>query len=282
MTALVERTLEASGVRFFVREAGAGEPVLFLHGFPQTGACWNEVADRLAATHRVIVPDLPGFGLSGRPPGYDAGVVAGTLAGLLDAVGAPRATVVGHDWGGSLAFALALAHPERVERLVVTNAPFRKIDLKRGLHFLAFNLPVVPEVAFRIAGDRLVTFMLRAGSARKDVFTDDAIRPYLEAYRDPRNVASALAYYRTITRRTIARRFRPRGARSLTGPRRIEVPTLIVWGMRDPALPPSILESIERDLPHARVVKLADVGHFVPDEAPKELASAIEEFIANA
>jgi haloalkane dehalogenase len=135
-------------------------------------------------------------------------------------------------------------------------------------------------MAFRLAGDRLVTFMLRAGSARKQAFTEETMRPYLEAYRSGANVSSALSYYRTVTRSVIARRLRP-AARTTSEPRRIEAPTLIVWGMRDPALPPSILESIERDIPQARTVRLEDVGHFVPDEAPDELARAIEEFIAN-
>ena len=275
-----ERRVEAGSVSFLVREAGDGDPILLLHGFPQTGECWRAVAGTLADRHRVIVPDLPGFGRSSAPPSYDAATVASTFAALLDAVDAPRATVVGHDWGGSMAFAFALGFPERVERLVVTNAPFRKLDLKRGFHFLAFNIPMLPEAAFRVAGDRLVPFLLRAGSWRKEVMNDDAVRPYVEAYRSPSNVSSAMAYYRTVTRAVIKRRFSRAPAHD-GSPRRIEAPTLIVWGMRDPALPPAILESIERDIPQARVVRLGDVGHFVPDEAPVELARAIEDFIAN-
>lgn len=275
-----ERTIDAGGVSFLVRSAGDGDPVLLLHGFPQTGDCWRRVAERLAQHHRVFVPDLPGFGRSSSPPSYEAAAVAGTFAALLDAVDAPRATIVGHDWGGSLSFAFALAHPERVERLVVTNAPFRKLDLKRGFHFLAFNIPVLPEVAFRVAGDRLVTFMLRAGSARKEVMHDDAVQPYVEALRNRANVSSAMSYYRTVTRGVIVRRFR-KPASADGAPRRIGVPTLIVWGMRDPALPASVLESIVHDIPQAKVIRLDDVGHFVPDEAPEELATAIEGFIAN-
>ena len=273
------RDVVVSGVRFHVREQGSGDPILLLHGFPQTGECWSAVAERLAKRYRVIVPDLPGFGRSGAPASYDAESVAGVLGALLDELGASPATVVGHDWGGSLAFALALSHPDHVARLVVTNAPFRKLDLRRGFHFLAFNLPVVPELAFRVAGDRLVGFMLRAGAARKQVFDDERIRPYVEAFADPANVRSALAYYRTITRKVIARRFRSSPAASGAPKRRIEMPTLIVWGMKDFALPESILASIKRDIPHAHVVRLADVGHFVPDEAPAEVAEAIESFL---
>lgn len=273
------RDVVVSGVRFHVREQGSGDPVLLLHGFPQTGECWRAVAERLAKSHRVIVPDLPGFGRSAAPPSYDADAVARLLGGLLDELDASPATVVGHDWGGSLAFAMALSQPERVERLVVTNAPFRKLDLRRGFHFLAFNIPVVPELAFRLAGDRLVGLMLRAGAARKEVFDDERTRPYREAFRDPANVRSALSYYRTITRKVIARRFRSRPASGGSAKRGIEMPTLIVWGMKDFALPENVLASIERDIPHARVVRLADVGHFVPDEAPDEIAGAIESFL---
>ena len=276
-----ERTIDAGGVSFLVREAGDGDPILLLHGFPQTGECWRGVAGRLAQHHRVIAPDLPGFGRSSAPKTYDATSVAATFAALLDALGEPRATIVGHDWGGSLSFAFALAFPERVERLVVTNAPFRKLDLKRGFHFLAFNIPMLPEAAFRLGGDRLVTFMLRAGSWRKEVMNDDAVRPYVEAYRSPSNVSSAMAYYRTVTRAVIKRRFSRAPASSGGQKRRIDAPTMIVWGMRDPGLPASVLESIEHDIPQAQIVRLNDVGHFVPDEAPDELAHAIEEFIAN-
>ena len=277
-----ERTVDAGGVRMLVREAGSGDPVILLHGFPQTGECWNGVAERLSKRHRVIVPDLPGYGRSDRPPAFDAETVAGVLAAFAEAVDAPVATIVGHDWGGSLAFAFALTHPARVARLVVTNAPFRTLDLKRGVHFLLFNVPVVPELAFRLAGGRLVNFMLRAGAARKDVFTDTATQPYRAAYAEPANVSSALAYYRTMTRRVIARRITRRTSSPRSGSsRRIEQPALVVWGMRDPVLSEVVLAGIERDIPHAKIVRLEDVGHFVPEEAPAELAAVIEEFLAS-
>lgn len=278
---MTERIVVASGVRLFVREAGTGDPVVLLHGFPQTGECWRAVGARLAQNFRVLVPDLPGFGRSGPPPSYEAEAVAGVLAAFLDEAGASPATIVGHDWGGSLAFALALAHPERVSKLVVTNAPFRKLDLRRGFHFLAFNIPLIPELAFRLAGDRLVRFMLRAGAARKEVFDHEATLPYREAFADQANVRSALAYYRTITRKVIARRLRP--ARRTPGSlrRQIETPTLLVWGMRDPVLPESVLAGIEHDIGHARAVRLGECGHFVPEECPDELAGAIESFLTS-
>jgi pimeloyl-ACP methyl ester carboxylesterase len=276
----------AGGVRFHVRELGAagpGErgslsPALLLHGFPETGECWRRVAPRLAHGRRVIVPDLPGFGASGPPPAHDARTVAGSLAALLEALDAPRAVVVGHDWGGSLALALALERPERVAALVVVNAPFRTLDLRRGIHFLAFNLPLLPEAALLLGGRRLLAAMLRAGAARPGAFDPDAVDAYAAALAAPEAVRRALAYYRTMTRRLLLRRLRRRGP--ARPPRAVAAPTLVVWGMRDPVLPETVLAGLLRDVPGARVVRLEDVGHFVPEEAPEELAAEIEAFLA--
>lgn len=276
---MIERVVEAGGVQIFTREEGTGRPVILLHGFPQTGHCWREVAGRLAKRYRVIVPDLPGFGRSERPPAFDARAVAGVLAAFARAVDAPRVAWVGHDWGGSFAFALALAAPDSVEKLVVTNAPFRRIDFRKGFHFLAFNLPVLPEVAFRVAGGRIVPFILRAASVRKEVFDDEAVRTYVEAYASRERIASALAYYRTVTRtvlkRALLRSRPPEGKEHRT----IEAPTLLVWGTGDPVLPPSIMAGVERDIRDVRMVRLEGVGHFVPEEAPERLADEIESFI---
>lgn len=281
---MIERTVTAGGVSFFVRELGEGDPLILLHGFPQTGDCWNRVSASLADRNRVLIPDLPGYGRSSPPPSFDAAAAAGALAALMDAIDAPSATIVGHDWGGSLAFALALSHPDRVRRLVVSNAPFRTLDLRRGIHFLLFNLPLVPELVFRIGGRRLVPWMLRGGAARKEVFDAITIRPYVDAFSNPRVVRSSLGYYRTMTRRLIARRIR-----SLVSPRRrppgarrsVHAPTLIVWGTRDPVLSERVLSGIERDIPHAKIVRLGSAGHFVPEEAPDELTAAIEDFLTN-
>src|SRR5688572_10054881 len=114
-----ENSIDVDGLSIHHREAGEGTPILFLHGFPQTGHCWRGMIDRLGHRFRLLMPDVPGFGASDRPPEHDAGVVATILTRYLDAVGAPQAIVVGHDWGGAFAFRLALDHPERVPQLVV-------------------------------------------------------------------------------------------------------------------------------------------------------------------
>jgi len=266
-----ERLVGGAGIRLFTREEGTGPPVVLLHGFPQTGEVWSGVAPALVqAGHRVVIPDLPGYGRSDRPLGYDIETLGQTLAAFIANV-AGKAVVVGHDWGGSLAFRLASHHPEVVERMVVVNAPYRKLDLRRAWHMVAFNIPVLPELAFMLAGGSLVDGMLRLGSARREAFTRESTAPYRENFGDLGHIRAALAYYRTSTRAAIMGR---RGG----GGKRIEVPAMIVWGMKDPALPVHLLEGIERDIPHARIERLPDVGHFVPDEDPAMLAKLLVDF----
>lgn len=272
-----ERTAEAGGLEFFYREWGDGPPVLLLHGFPETSRCWRHVGPALARARRVIAPDLPGFGRSGFPRAYDAGSLAGTIGAFMDAVGAPRAAVVGHDWGGSLTFRLALDHPARAERIAVVNAPFRVLDLRRGWHIALFNLPVLPEIAFTLAGDRLVEGMLRGAAARKDAYDPETLEEYRGALRGLARQRAAFAYYRTISRSALRRALRP-GRRPPR--RRIEVPALIVWGLRDPVLPFSLLDGIERDIPRVRIEQIPEAGHFVPEESPERLTSLLEGFLA--
>lgn len=284
---MTRRTARAAGVEISYREAGTGSPVMLVHGWPQTGECWRGVVPALAERHRVIVPDLPGFGRSAPPPAYDAAALARIVVAFLQAVGAPRASVVGHDWGGSLTFRLATHHAEALDRFVVVNAPFRKLDLWRGWHFLFLNLPLVPELAWTLAGDRWIDVVHRRASADAGVFDDAALRPYREAFRSWERRRSSLGYYRTVTRATLVRMLRRRLPLPLSGdgskasrPRKVETPAMIVWGMRDPALPPHLLEGIARDIPHARIERLEGCGHFVPDECPEALAALLLDFLA--
>jgi pimeloyl-ACP methyl ester carboxylesterase len=287
---VTEETIDVAGTKIFTRRSGAGPTVVLLHGFPQTGFCWRDVTTQLERHFEVIVPDVPGFGKSDRPPESDAGPVAALLDDYLERLGVEKATIVGHDWGGAFAFRMALDHQARVERLVITNSPFREMSLWRAWYIMYFNIPLLPELSFRALGNRLIEGALKGGSTRRNVFDDATVRVYQDAYATNERIQSALAYYRTTTRRSIAKQVQGRlrgrrGARIPTGhegdrPRRISAPTLLVWGMRDPVLTPALIPGIVRDIPQAEVVELDGVGHFVPEEAPNELAAAIERFVA--
>ena len=279
MPVATERMIDAAGTSIFSRELGEGPPVVLLHGFPETGACWNHVAESLSATHRVLVPDLPGYGRSARPASYESAALADTMSAFLEEVGAPRAAVVGHDWGGGVAFRLALGHPDMVERLAIINSPFRQLDLRHGWHMLFFNLPVLPEVVLSAAGDRWIDTILRRASHIKDRFEPGAVAEYYEAYRTLERKRSAFAYYRTVTRRIIRSRLPGRPKGPSTG-RSIDMPTLIIWGERDASLPVALTEGIARAIPQARIETIPDAGHFVPEEQPEKVAALLKEFLS--
>lgn len=283
-----ERVVDAGGTRILHREVGSGTPLLCLHGFPQTGHAWRAVGERLGDRFRVLMPDVPGFGGSDAPPSSDASTVARLLSGYLDRLDVSQAIVMGHDWGGAFALRFALDHPDRLTHLVLTNTAFRELSPLHSWYIGLFNIPVLPELAFRVGGDQMISFFLRNGTARgrRNVFDGEPISVYRSAYREPERVTAALAYYRTVTRRAFRKQLSTRLGRGVVrsdvvpgrGSRRIEAPTLIVWGMKDPALPPKLLAGFRRDIPQAEIVELPGVGHFVPEEAPEELAQAIVRF----
>lgn len=276
------RNVPVGETRFLLREWGSGDgtPVLLLHGVPETSSCWRDVAPALAEGRRVLAPDLPGLGGSSYSGPYDVPSVVAQLVALLDAeVPGQRVDVVGHDWGGSLALGLTGAHPDRVRRLAVANAPYRKVPLLRAAHIPFFAAPVAPELAFRLGGKRLVDLMLAVGW-RSGVELDADVRAeYTAAYTDPGKVTAMLGYYRAATRPRLAaavRRDKPAGA-----PRVRAESMLVLWGAADPVLPVSVGESVVRDLgPTCDMVTVPGAGHFVVEEAPEVTREALLAFLA--
>ena len=271
-----------------LRRVGSGPPLLCLHGFPQTSACWEPLAARLSDRFTLLMPDLPGFGGSDPSASADARTVADTMVSLLDVLGFDRATVIGHDFGGAIAWSLGLAHRDRLDGLVVINSPLRRLDLRHGWHMLALNLPIVPEVAFTLFGGQLVQAMIDRCVTVPDAIPDEAMQEYRAAFRTIEAQRNAFAYYRTVTRaylRHAARRSVPSFVPFIGRPsapareqRKVEVPTMVVWGAADPVLPVHLTDDLDRHIAGLRLELLDGVGHFVPEEAPDALASLIADF----
>ncbi len=278
--------------RFFVRALGspsfdlgegeepADDLILLLHGWPQDGSAWRLVAPQLVeAGYRVACPDLKGFGRSDAPKkGYDPETLADEIAQLIRNLHARRAIVVGHDWGGAVALATAFRHPGRVRALTVASSPFRQIDLTAAWHIPLLNLPVLPQVAFRVAGGPLTRGAIRYSAVVDDPFTDDAMERYVAAVRAA--PSAWLSYYRTLSRQALVdlavRRIRRRASflRAPEGPHRLRVPTAVVWGEEDPATPFHLASQVARDL-EATLIGIPGVGHFVHEEAPETFAKAV-------
>lgn len=285
------RFAEVNGVRLHYVEAGAGPLVVLLHGFPNFWWLWRRHIPLLAAAgFRVVAPDLRGYNLSAKPSGaasYAVSAIARDVAELVRAcdapraAGAPRATVVGHDWGGVVAWRLGASHADVVRGLVVINAPHpaafaRELrspgQLARSWYAAFFQLPVLPELALSTGRFAAVARVLRRGPARADAFTEDDVERHRRALARPGALHAALGYYRAAFRRA-ARDLRSAGAPPVT------VPTLLLWGDRDAYLRPGNARGLERWAARLRVRHFPGATHWLPVEEP---AAVAEEIAATA
>lgn len=269
-----------NGVRLHWVEAGDGPPVVLLHGFPEFWWGWRRQIQPLAdAGFRVIVPDLRGYNLSEKPRGMAAYRIQALVAdvdALIGHTGAGRAHVVGHDWGGIVAWWLAMIAPERVDRLAILNAPhprafrreIRTLDqMRRSWYAMAFQLPVLPELAIRANDFALLEAVFRAKSVRPGAFSDDDIRRYKEAAARPGALTAMINYYRAAVR---APRLETR-----TIPHR----TLLVWGERDQALRVQLTRGLEEWVPDIRIECLPQASHWVAAEFPETVTELLTGFL---
>lgn len=284
MTAWQDRWAAVNGIRLHYVEAGAGPAVLLLHGFPEFWYSWRHQIPALAAAgFRVLAPDLRGYNLSDKPRGvanYGLQHLVGDVEGLVRDTGRPRAAVVGHDWGGAIAWAFAMRRPELVDRLIIINAPhpaaylreLRTLDqLLRSWYVFFFQMPSVPEWRFRRRHFALLQEALRRPPTRPGAFTDDDIRLYKEAFARPGALTAAINYYRAV--------FRSRFRRARDEARLVTVPTLLLWGERDPYLSPRLTEGLSQWVPHLRVERFADAAHWPHVEWPDRVNSYMIEFL---
>jgi epoxide hydrolase 4 len=232
------RFVNAGSIRLHVVQAGPadGRPVMLLHGFPDFWIGWRRQIDALAsAGFRVIVPDQRGYNTSDKPKGireYTLPKLLGDVVAIADALGIGRFHLVGHDWGGIVAWAAGAKLPHRLERLVILNAPHPEVLLAHALRsptqFLRssyaafFQFPLLPEAVLGAGHSSLLARAL-IKSSRSDAFTAKEIAEYRQAWERPGALTGMLNWYRAL-------RFRP----SLK--ERITTPTLVLWGMQDQAL----------------------------------------------
>jgi pimeloyl-ACP methyl ester carboxylesterase len=281
------RSVSANGTRFHIAEAGDGPLILLLHGFPEFWWTWRGQLTSLAdAGYRVAAVDLRGYGGSDKPPrGYDLVTAASDAAGLIRSLGEANAVVVGHDWGGLIAWTMSAYFPKVVRRLAVVSVP-HPLRLRGAVLFdplgqgrssgyaLGFQLPLLPERHLLRDDAQRVGRMLSAwsGPGWPDSLTEQR---YRDAMRLPSVAHSALEYHRWFLRS----RFRPDGLRYVRSMRRpIQAPTLHLHGSLDGCILPSAARGsgMYVDAPY-RWRLLDGTGHFpheeVPDRFDKELLS---------
>ncbi len=274
------RYADVNGVRLHYVEAGAGPPVLCLHGFTDFWFAWRHQLPALAAAgFRALAPDLRGYNLSAKPPGvrsYRVEALLGDVVGLIRHAGVERAVVVAHDWGGVLAWLLAAFHPAAVERLVILNAPhpaayLREVrtlgQLLRSWYVFFFQLPLLPEALLR-AGD----YALVERALRRAEFTPEAICKYKQALAVPGALTAGINWYRAAFRRGL--RPDPRMLQPL------HTPTLVIWGERDPYLSLRLLDGLEKWVPGVRIERFPSSGHWVQNDAAEAVNRLLLTFLA--
>jgi epoxide hydrolase 4 len=282
---LREGYAEIGDVRLHYVEAGEGPLIVLLHGFPEFWYGWRQQIKPLAAAgFRVVAPDTRGYNLSSRPTDVSAYAVdrlADDVRGLIRERGAESALLVGHDWGGTIAWTTAMNHPEVVERLAILNAAHpRKLlqglhhpgQLRKSWYFFFFQLPGVPESV--VHADNWRFFRHFVDDARP-AYTPEEIDRYVEAWSQPGAATGMINYYRSSVRQSQKR------AEAQLRP--LSAPTLVIWGERDRYLGPELAEPDHDDVPNlARVERLPDASHWVHHDEAERVNQLLIDFFAPA
>jgi pimeloyl-ACP methyl ester carboxylesterase len=264
------RKVRVGDADIHVTEWGAGPPVLLLHGNPDSGAMWEGVAERLGSCYRCIAPDLPGFGHSDVPSGFEPSLdgMAQFVEQFLIAAGvAPPLDLIAHDFGGPFAFAWAVKHPNAVRRLVAINTVFFS-DYRWHFWAHVWRTPILGELSMLVMNKPMFAQELRRGSA-------GISRAHIDqtyALVTPRMKKEVLRLYRASN----PTNFKPWESDFLALTR--IKPTLVIWGDKDPYVPSHFAERFSA----RRVVHLPQAGHWPPVEAAAECADAIQQFFAEA
>ncbi|WP_119069454.1 alpha/beta fold hydrolase [Rubrobacter indicoceani] len=281
---VVHRYADLGGVRLHYVEAGEGPLVVLLHGFPEFWYSWRFQIPALAeAGFRVVAPDMRGYNLSGKPEkvsDYRVELLVQDVSDLIHHLGKRRACLVGHDWGGAVAWTAAMLLPELVEKLVVLNLPHPKTfmrgllrpkQLRKSWYIFALQTPGAPG---RYVQRKIFEWMLlnfRRDPVRVGTFGERDLELYREAMSRPGALTAATNYYRALLRRN------PKKSASLV--RRIEAPTLLIWGERDRYLGVELLQ-VDRDLvPHLQTERLPDASHWVQQDAPQRVNRLLRDFL---
>ncbi len=251
--------------------------VLCLHGFPELAVSWREQLDGLSSDYRVVAPDMRGYGGTDAPErvrDYSLDLLVQDVVELIDALGVEKVHLVGHDWGGVIAWEVGQRHGDRLHTLSVLNCPPLQVmargmldlrQLRRSWYMFFFQLPVLPERYLTRDPSRLLDRMFRGSAYNPEPFTRERMAPYLRQLRD-RGVPG-INYYRAAVRRL---------PRALTP---IRVPTRLIWGLRDTALssdyadPAHYCDWVE----HFDRVLIEDASHWVQQEAPEAVNRALRE-----
>jgi len=276
------RFVELPGLRMHIAEAGQGEPLLLLHGFPQHWWAWREFIGVFAQRYRVICPDLRGAGWTDAPrDGYKPDQLVADLVALLEELGLQSARIVAHDWGALVAFLLCLDHPERVKQYVSLAIPHPFVRFHLQLLAALPRLWFQPAIATPVIGPLLLSrgrqylarYLLLHYTSAPSAWSDEEIEMYLAPFREPARAKAGSALYRDfitpVFRHVLAGRYRSK---------RLRTPTLILYGSEDANMRPEILGGYEGLADHLVLGQVDGASHFIADEKPEIVIDRVTRF----
>ncbi len=278
---------KVDGIRMHYVTQGEGNLLLLLHGFPDFWYVWRYQIPKLANHFRVVVPDLRGCNETDRPKGVDKyrlDLLAGDVLGLIHSLDEKRATIVGHDWGGVLAWSLAAFNPEITEKIVILNAPHPRAyttrtksllrQLQKSWYVFFFQTAKIPEEVLSRNDYFFLKEMLRSSFVRKDALTEADLKVYAEAWSKPGALTATINYYRANMNPAILF-----SETTIAFPK-IKSPTLVIWGEKDAALSKELIADTDEfmDAPYS-IKFLPNCGHWVQLEEPELVNKYILEFL---
>ncbi|MHA2370919.1 MAG: alpha/beta fold hydrolase [Candidatus Hodarchaeales archaeon] len=287
--------LNVGDIKLHYVESGSGKLVILLHGFPDFWYSWRHQIPALAKSFRVVAPDLRGYNKSDKPEGvenYTTSLLVQDIRGLIDALGETNATIVGHDWGGVVAWNLAMMAPEKVSNLVIINCPhpvpllkafwsMRFQQLQKSWYVFFFQTPKVPEELLSRNNCKFLQKMILGSVSDKKTFNEEDMQLYVEAWSQPGALTASVNYYRA--------NWNP--AQILSMPEdyqagliqrfpKIKCPTLVIWGEKDVALEKSLTVGVEEHIGNAcKIQYFPEYGHWVHNEAPDAVNRTILSFL---
>ena len=282
MEEIKDRHLTVNGIRLHVAEAGdpKGEVILFLHGFPEFWYGWRkQLAFFAAHGYRVLAPDQRGYNLSSKPSGvkaYTLSQLTTDIADLIQQAIARKVYLVGHDWGGAVAWTVAQHYPNLLKKLVILNMPHLEVmqqelrtnpkQLLRSWYAGFFQLPVLPE-AFSKAFNFKVLERSMCSTAKTGTFSEAEIEHYKSAWQQPQALTSMINWYRAYK------------YSELDTTRDVTVPTLLVWGRKDKFLSDSMAQPSIKKCLDGKLIFMDDATHWLHHEKPEEVNNFIFDFI---
>lgn len=278
------RRVKINGIHLHCAEQGQGPVMVCLHGFPEFWYCWRHQLQAFSPKFRVVAPDLRGYNTSDKPEGvaaYRIPVLVEDIRCLIQSLDAGPVTLVAHDWGGVIAWALALFHPECIERLVILNAPHPALfarelannpEQQKASAYIDVLCAPQSETLLAKNNFKWLQSAVFEGWRNPSKVPPADRRAYLSAWAQPGALTGMVNYYRAGTPD-------PEKVQKDKKIPVIEVPTLVIWGERDTALRPGLLDGLEAYVSDLTVRRIPEATHWVLTDAPDQVNRYIREFI---